>query len=487
MLEAKKMKSLIKLVDDIRESLFVSIDMGTWHGYIHMVVCPSILGKILWSLCIICSTSFCMYMGVLNFLGYLEFPVTTTSRYINEKESIFPSVAICNANQFITNSSVEFLLRIIEEHVNIKYEDTFNLTKKDFINNHFNHNKQLIRYARYTAQNNLSETELKRMGLQLDELIIKCEFDSENCNLVEDFEWKYSWDLGNCFVFNNKNQKQIKSTGINTGLSLELFSGFEQFFPLSTKAVGFDLMIQNESSNFKFNYYFERTSVEPGVEVNIAISRKFYDKSIQPYSECEIDLDTATIDTWDSKYYKRFFERNEPYDQLLCFREVYHERVYENCGCILNKSDAPNASNYCYTPTELDCEDYIYKNEFLKRFNGNYDSMCPLSCDTSQLTLFSSSMKFPSTHYAEYLLKNNSNYQNSEFNRPLLRQDVENSVSKVNIYYDHLGYDFILETPTISLIGLLASTGGLLGKKIQIILILKDTSNFKTILLKDQI
>ena len=103
--------------------------------------------------------------------------------------------------------------------------------------------------------NNLSETDVKQLGLQLDEIIIKCEFDNEKCNLAEDFEWNYSWDLGNCYVFNSKNRKQINSSGISTGLSLELFSGFEQLFPVSTKSVGFDLIILNESLSFKFNYY----------------------------------------------------------------------------------------------------------------------------------------------------------------------------------------------------------------------------------------
>ncbi len=463
--KSNKMKTFLKLVDDLKESLFVSIDMATWHGYIHMVTCRSILGKILWLICIYSSSGFCAYMGVQNFFDFLTFPVTTTSRYINEKESLFPSVAICNANQFITNNSVEFLLRIIEVYANIKYEDNANLTKNDFINSHFNKNKQLIRHARQAAMNNLSETDVKKLGLQLDEIIIKCEFDNEKCNLDEDFEWKYSWDLGNCYVFNSNNRKQINSTGISTGLSLELFSGFEQLFPVSTKSVGFELIILNESLSFKFNYYYERTSVAPAVEMNIAISRRFYDKMVQPYSECEIDMDTATIDSWDSKYYKGFFERNERYEQVLCFRQVYQARVYEKCDCVLEKNDMPNATNFCSTDAELSCEDKIYKNEFLKRFNGNYDSACPLSCDTAQLTLFGSSKKFPSKHYAEYLLKSNSNYERSPFNRSLVREDVENSVSKVNIYYDHLGYDFILEVPTMSLINLLSNTGGLLGRE----------------------
>jgi len=122
MSKSNKMKTFLKLVDDLKESLYVSIDMATWHGYIHMVTCRSMLGKILWLICIYSSSGFCAYMGVQNYFDFLTFPVTTTSRYINEKESLFPSVAICNANQFITNNSVEFLLRIIEEYGNIKYE-----------------------------------------------------------------------------------------------------------------------------------------------------------------------------------------------------------------------------------------------------------------------------------------------------------------------------------------------------------------------------
>ncbi len=458
-------RMLIDLFYKIRDSIFESMDMGTWHGYAHMIKAKNPVGQGLWFACIMTSTGLCFYMGLENIFNYLNFDVTTTTRYNNEKESVFPSVAICNSDPFTTKESLDFLITVIEEHTNSTY-NTSNISKLDFINTHFYKNYQLINQARYMAFNYLNSTEKKKLGLQLDELIINCEFDSEPCNLETDFTWGYSLEFGNCYIFNYLGNKTLKSTGMSSGLALEIFRGFEAFFPTFYTTYGFELMIFNETKNFSFHYLYEKTSIRTGVEVNINVRRNFIEKMIKPYSECEIDMNEATIDSWDSDLYREFFERNQTYEQSLCFRKAYKKEVSKNCGCLLETgTGVGNITRFCISEQDLVCAEKIYKEKFLrKRFDGAYDQMCPLTCNSSTLTLITSSKKYPSYTYAKYLLENNAKFLQESFNKKLTKADIDDSVSKVNIYYDHLGYELIAEAQIMTVVNLCSNTGGLLGE-----------------------
>jgi len=462
----KIVRMLVDLFYKIRESVFESMDMGTWHGYAHMIKAKNPLGQGLWFACIMTSTCLCFYMGLENIFSYLKFDVTTTTRYNSEKESVFPSVAICNSDPFITSDSFDFLITVIEDHSNISYSNATNMTKLDFINSHYRNNYPLINKARYTALNKLNVTEKKKLGLRLDELIISCEFDTNKCDFENDFTWGYSLEFGNCYIFNYLGNKTLKSTGMFSGLVLELFRGFEEIFPTFYTTYGFEIIIFNETKNFSFNYLYEKTSIKTGLEMNINIRRNFIEKMIKPYSECEIDMNEATIDSWDSDLYREFFELNQTYEQSKCFRKAYNKEVSKNCGCLLEiGTHSGNVTRFCLTVTDLDCADKIYKGKFLrKRFDGVYDEMCPLTCNSSKLILITSSKKYPSYTYAKYLIENNEILLNNSHNLNFTKADLEDSISKVNIYYNHLGYELITESEIMSVINLFSNTGGLLGK-----------------------
>lgn len=150
---------------------------------------------------------------------------------MNEKHSKFPSIALCNSNPFIIEYAVDFLTRIIENKMNVSYSSSSrNLTKLEFVNQFYFQNSQLINQARYSARNDLNETEKQKLGLKLDEFLIDCKLNSATCNR-SDFTWGYSWELGNCFIFNYRKSYEIKSPGKYAGLTLEIFTGFEELAP----------------------------------------------------------------------------------------------------------------------------------------------------------------------------------------------------------------------------------------------------------------
>ena len=113
---------------------------STAHGIANIVKTERTSMKVIWLLSLLVSASFCFYLEQNAFLEYLNYPVTTKIRYINEKSSQFPAIAICNTNPFLTNYSIDTLVDFLEENSNFSYAATSNLTKLEYVNRVFDGN-----------------------------------------------------------------------------------------------------------------------------------------------------------------------------------------------------------------------------------------------------------------------------------------------------------------------------------------------------------
>ena len=69
-------------------------------------------------------------------------------------------------------------------------------------------------------------------GFDLRNMLISCAFVNSECNSVN-FTWIYSHNYGNCYTFNSGfdnesraiNVQEVRDSGMNNGLNLELFIG----------------------------------------------------------------------------------------------------------------------------------------------------------------------------------------------------------------------------------------------------------------------
>ena len=57
-------------------------------------------------------------------------------------------------------------------------------------------------WANAEIQNNLPDSQKKKLGHNLSDILIGCTFDQQPCN-IHDFVWKYDNYFGNCFEFNS--------------------------------------------------------------------------------------------------------------------------------------------------------------------------------------------------------------------------------------------------------------------------------------------
>lgn len=115
---------------------------------------------------------------------------------------------------------------------------------------------------------------------------------------------------------------------------MDVFAGFEDQVPNIVDSYGFRIIIYNRTDDPFFSYSFEKLSMGTGEELTIIMKRHLIDKIKDPYSECELDMRTANIDSFNSSLYKHFFEKNRTYSQKNCIEYCYEKFCLERCGCV---------------------------------------------------------------------------------------------------------------------------------------------------------
>lgn len=175
--------------------------------------------RCMWYTSVLISTGICSYLVISSVLQYLDFEVITKVRVINEFESEFPRVLICNANEFTTNYSLNYLRDTRHLFSNYTLDQ---LDDPNFVAAHY---KQALRYV-----TKFVDEEKMKLSHSLKETILKCQLDGKPCDYTEDFEWVYNDFHGNCFVFNSRKDKSLplrylKYPGKSHGLYVKMYVG----------------------------------------------------------------------------------------------------------------------------------------------------------------------------------------------------------------------------------------------------------------------
>lgn len=203
--EKKKISSLL-----FKESLIQNASKATAHGLSHIANAQNKFNFAVWLCIFVISFICCMMLFTKTIQDYLEYPVTTKSRFIYEDKSQFPGIAICHSNPLKTDYAIDFAIDYLERYTDYSYRTEQNKTKLEFLNEYFI-NEKLKEMQTYLI--NLDESTLKKIGMPLEDLIISCEFVSKQCNL-SDFKWQYHRNHGSCYVINHDNKKETLSPGI---------------------------------------------------------------------------------------------------------------------------------------------------------------------------------------------------------------------------------------------------------------------------------
>lgn len=161
------------------------------------------------------------------------------------------------------------------------------------------------------------------------------------------------------------------------------------------------------------------------------------------------------------------------YTQASCLKfclQIYG--IYECCPkvdeitlrAILNGEFI--STHNCSSQTNLVClQGYL--------FNGGNSSLaglkkclpfCPTQCERTEFGFDKSSVKFPSQSYEQHLITNNViTGLFNKYNIPITEENIQQSVSCFEVFYNNLAYVNINQQPTMTLLSLVSNLGGSIG------------------------
>ncbi|CAF0907174.1 unnamed protein product [Brachionus calyciflorus] len=445
------------------------VDPLTMHGLPNIFRTKYLSIKVLWTLAFILANGACFYFIVKSVLEYLEYNVVTKIRVL-EKDSVqFPAVTICNANQFLTSSAINFSTSLLAEN------NITDIANSTFLSQNF-HSPSYQLYlsyimGRYYVSTNaksrlISDERKKQFGLSLNEMIISCFYSTVDCK-ESDWVWFYDTFHGNCFRFNtgvnsNNERIDIKNTtqsGKYNGLVLELFVGVPDDQKSFSIYTGAHIFINDNSIK---PYSAEGLDISPGTQTNIVLERVETKLKSQPYSECLENLDT--IDSFDSEYYRKVFRSNLTYRQVDCFSAYIQEEVFKKCNCedilfnLIDKDRKP-----CSTIQDIQCAFVIFSTLSQTNYKKTIKDKCPLECNTVRYNLIKSEGRYPSPVYAKDL-KNNPRIVRMYNNRTnITLEELRENTLAINIYYEKLKQTEIEENESMSTEILISGIGGTFG------------------------
>jgi hypothetical protein len=146
-----------------RKKLHDLLLTSTSHGLPNALRTPHMSMRVMWLLCFVVSTGVCSYLIIKSFLAYLDYEVITKVRVVNEFQSEFPRILICNLNQFTTNKSLEFLL-------DKRFNDNLNNGGEDDLRER-RHNRAM-QYASYALNN----SEKRALSFDIKDILVSFSF-----------------------------------------------------------------------------------------------------------------------------------------------------------------------------------------------------------------------------------------------------------------------------------------------------------------------
>jgi hypothetical protein len=220
------------------------IETSTSHGLPNIVRTNRLSIKILWTVCLLAAIGGCSYMVFKSISDYYEHETVTKIEKITELKSRFPTVSICNRDPLTTFKAQMYVENFAfnDSNVNLSTVDNF----PNLIQNITRTTRKTLLYA-FTDK-------IDKTLLGSYPQISRCSFNTEECSL-NDFEYYYNIDLGNCIRFNSgknwtgsaKPFLENDKTGHKYGLSLILFAASLENLYSATFSDGLRIFIHNDS------------------------------------------------------------------------------------------------------------------------------------------------------------------------------------------------------------------------------------------------
>ena len=449
-----------KILAELREKLkLIKID-----GLPNVFRSRYLVIQLFWIVILLISTSLCIRLITQSITEYFNYEVTSEYRLINEQQSIFPTVTICNFNQFTTAYAINLTSQLgLDSILSVATTDIDRLIHK-----YSSVYSAIEKHTKETKGRYMTDDE-KRMLSDLDEFLVDCAFGLNSCG-ANDFDWVFHPTYLNCYRFNGNASalKMANSAGlINNRLALNFYAGLPANSPLvtstnsSSQLKGVYVFIHNVTQ-YPFNNAPSPLIVTPGIGTTISVNRIFYDQYKYKYSECTVDESGELTEPLANRYlYDQVLATGYSYSYDTCVSFCAQLGIIAKCNCTypLIKFAPSENLTYCFDTKQAECADSFHTSSYE---SGNYVSetcepMCPYECHQPILdnSLYSYRLQFTRA-YAESAMKASKSL--SIFDNDPVK--LNNNLVQVGIYYDSLSYTIIVEEPKITFENLIGALGG---------------------------
>ena len=211
--EKKEDESKKTLGEKVKETLYEWIMVSTSHGLPGVFRNKIYAIKIMWLLCFLASTGYCLYSVYTSIVAYFEYPVNTQIIEVYENPTQFPMITMCNINPYVSTAGTTFVRQTLSDNAIIDVISSPAL--KEF----FTYNKSQTTANLYSARTllmhnamNQNDTYRSTFGYSQDSFIISCMFNGFLGELTE-MSRIYHPTYGNCYQFNSG--KNINNSAID--------------------------------------------------------------------------------------------------------------------------------------------------------------------------------------------------------------------------------------------------------------------------------
>ncbi|XP_072255100.1 epithelial sodium channel subunit alpha-like [Pyxicephalus adspersus] len=378
---------------------------------------------------------------------YLHYPTQEKVTLVNSARLPFPAITFCNLNRARMSQLNLSKYHFLQNYLSVPSHDEHEAGM------HSHENERNFAFA----LSQLSTQDQMELGHQLKDMLISCAFHDEVCN-ESYFTPFFNPKLGNCYTFNGPkllsssiHQTEVLNAtkaGFSYGLTMELFIEQNEYISTLSTAAGLRVVLHGQGKMpFPED---EGVNVPPGQESDIGVVKVHVKRLHEPYnSRCSSGQDIRN-------YYTDVYGTD--YSREACKKSCAQTKMIKNCGCRMWEFPAPPGIDVplcnISEPSVNDCvEMYEYKLS-----HDQLKCHCPLQCEEEIFELTLSSSQWPSSKYMDYFSKHiqsKHGYQDV--------QNIRDNVVKLVVYYQQLNYEFIEEVPSMQLVDLFSSIGGLVG------------------------
>ncbi|XP_077862658.1 uncharacterized protein LOC144344653 [Saccoglossus kowalevskii] len=286
-----------------------------------------------------------------------------------------------------------------------------------------------------------------KYGHQLNDFVLECTFDGNQCNMSSDFKEFYDDRYGNCFQFNpynneGRNGLYSMKTGAKYGLTMTLFTEQDEYISIYGRDSGARVVIHHPT--VPPLPWSEGITIPPGMITSLGLKETRISRQPYPYGNCTQQTDFKTV-------YGSF------YSQTVCDESCLQDNMLKYCGCV---DTMLRGEPQCMllNRTQDSCKQLI--QYFARKLL--LGCKCHQPCTESWYTKTISQSLYPSNKFLKHLLKL-IHHKNKKTKVISDLEGFRQNIVQLEVYFEELNYETITEVPDITIENLLGNIGGILG------------------------